>query len=300
MKKLLFVIGILFPLLAGFITAAAFAVPGYINYQGVLRNSAGDLQTGTFNMQFKIYSALTGGSALYDSDTGAVSVSNGVYSVELGEIPNPETVFDGTSKYLEIVVDSETLSPRLKINTVAYAIRADVAGTTATATHATSADSATSAEAVDDFSASSTATANTLLALDSEKKFTISGSSSSPIISGTNTSSGPGVKGSTSTGIGVSAEATGAGGVALAVSGKIKVGICVGEATILGTNPGVVVNNSNVTSSSIILLTITDADAADRALKVESITNGVSFEVKTVDETSIGLNDITFRYIIIN
>ncbi|MFC1496185.1 hypothetical protein ACFL52_02090 [Candidatus Margulisiibacteriota bacterium] len=104
------------------ICSAAGAVPQYINYQGILRDSNGDAQTGTFSMTFKIYAAETGGTAVYDSGATSVSVSNGLYNVQLGTVDS--TVFTGADRWLEVTVAGDTLSPRLKINSVAYAITA--------------------------------------------------------------------------------------------------------------------------------------------------------------------------------
>ena len=257
------------------ITAAAFAVPGYINYQGVLRNSAGDLQTGTFNMQFKIYSALTGGTLHYDSEARSVSVSNGVFSIELGEIPNPETVFDGNPKYIETIVDSETLSPRLKINTVAYAIRADVAGSATsatTATHATTADSATSAEAVADNSISTAKIQND--AVDGDK-----------LADNINISTTGNITGNKFT------------FTSLATSGAG----CVGTAEVGNTSSNVTVNNSYATENSIILLTpLISGATPTKALKVKGRATG-SFVVYTLDELAIGgAETLPFMYLIIN
>jgi len=209
------------------ISVAAMAVPLYINYQGVLRNAAGNLQNGTFNMTFKIYNAATAGSSIFDSGTTSVSVANGLYSVSLGPISNPAAVFDGADKWLEVTVGTtDVLSPRLKINSVAYSINA--------------------------------------------------GSVNGP----------------------VSAEA--ASGYALFVNGKMGASTCVGEATITGGNTNVTVSNSAVTSQSLIIPIIYDTDIPANSLKIDSITPGVSFVVSTINEASIGLNAITFRYIIIN
>lgn len=125
------------------LTAAAFAVPQYLTYQGVLRDSSGNLLTGTKAMSFSIYSASSGGTLIYGpQNESSVSVSNGNYTVQLGAV-NSTSIFTASGdRYLEIAVGDSlsslsTLSPRLKINSVAYAIRAEAAdsiGTNAVAT----------------------------------------------------------------------------------------------------------------------------------------------------------------------
>jgi hypothetical protein len=282
MKKLIIGLSVLLFV----VTATAIAVPQFINYQGMLRDSAGDLQDGTFNMTFKIYSASSGGTMVYDSGSTSVTVSNGLYNVEL---PATSSVFDGNNRWLDVTVGTDTLSPRLKINSVAYAITADSVGSAdyasvaGTATNAASADqadyatlsgTATNAGMVDNFSANGTPTSGQLYPLQtlgSDVGFS---------------------------GIAVSAES--ASGIALFVAGKFAAAGITGVGTISSGSNTTTITNSYVTSQSIILPIITDTDAADHALKIESITNGTSFIVRTVDETSIGLNDITFRYIIIN
>lgn len=101
------------------ITAPAVAVPQVINYQGVLRNAANALQTGNFSMTFKIYDDATAGTALYDSGAKTIFVSSGIYNVTFEATP---TVFNGGDRWLEVTVQSDVMAPRMKINSVAYAI----------------------------------------------------------------------------------------------------------------------------------------------------------------------------------
>lgn len=108
-------------------TMAGSTVPYYLTYQGTLRDSAGNLVTGTKSMTFKIYDASTAGTEKASFGPTSITASNGQYTAQLGPISSPTTVFDGNDRWLEIAVESETLSPRLKINSVAYAIKADSA-----------------------------------------------------------------------------------------------------------------------------------------------------------------------------
>lgn len=124
------------------IPAPAGAVPQYINYQGVLRaKTSGALQTGTFTMRFKVYDAETSGTAVFDSGNTSVAVDSGIYNVRLGAV-NSSTIFEGSDRWLEVaVVDpttgtTDTMTPRLRINSVAYALKADLATTAESATNA--------------------------------------------------------------------------------------------------------------------------------------------------------------------
>lgn len=128
------------------IAPEALAVPQYINYQGVLRDSAGDLVTGTKSMTFNLYSDSTGGSSLWDMTSPEVTVSNGLYTVQLGPITS--TDIGNGDRWLEVAVAGTALTPRLKILSVAYAITAD---TSAYATLSGTASSAADAQLLDGY-----------------------------------------------------------------------------------------------------------------------------------------------------
>jgi hypothetical protein len=108
-------------------TMVGSTVPYYLTYQGILRDSAGNLVTGAKSMTFKIYDASTSGTEKASFGPTSITASNGQYTAQLGPISSPTTVFDGNDRWLEIAVEGTTLSPRLKINSVAYAIKADSA-----------------------------------------------------------------------------------------------------------------------------------------------------------------------------
>ena len=71
--------------------------PTLVNYQGVLRDALDKPRTGTFDMVFRFYDALTAGNEiLVDAHTGgggnAVTVSGGLFNAQLGG----GTVTDGS------------------------------------------------------------------------------------------------------------------------------------------------------------------------------------------------------------
>lgn len=134
-------------------------VPGLMSYQGrVVDNTGTGLGTGTpINRKiiFRIFDAGTGGNRLW-SEEQTVTLSNGDFSVILGqgssasyngspETPRPSllTVFGGTDRYLEIVVDNgdgafnntdTPIAPRQRLVSTAFAVRAATADSVASGT----------------------------------------------------------------------------------------------------------------------------------------------------------------------
>jgi hypothetical protein len=113
--------------------------PTLVNYQGVLRDALDKPRTGTFDMVFRFYDALTAGNEiLVDTHSGGggnpVIVTGGLFNVQLGG----GTVTDGSGSgtyasladvfrdygaaYLQITVGGEVLSPRVRIQSAAYAL----------------------------------------------------------------------------------------------------------------------------------------------------------------------------------
>ena len=82
--RFLAVMGVCFQL-TGLPNANA-AVPKLLAYNGVLKSSSGSFLTGTYSMTFRIYSASTGGSALWTETQSSVSTSSGKFSVQLGSV----------------------------------------------------------------------------------------------------------------------------------------------------------------------------------------------------------------------
>lgn len=100
------------------------AVPSTMSYQGILKDNSGNYLTGTYAMVFKLYSASSGGSALWTETQSSVSVSSGKFNVVLGSV-TPISV-DFTADYwlgITVGADSE-MTPRVKLNTIGYAFMA--------------------------------------------------------------------------------------------------------------------------------------------------------------------------------
>jgi hypothetical protein len=101
------------------------AVPHLINYQGRLTDSTGKPLEGTHNLTFRIYDAETAGNLLWE-ETQSVLLQKGVFSVLLGGVTNLDLPFD-KPYWLEIKVNNEVMSPRQRIASAGYAIRAEKA-----------------------------------------------------------------------------------------------------------------------------------------------------------------------------
>lgn len=117
------------------------AVPGQINYQGILKDSSGRTLSGNYQMTFAIYSSTTGGSALW-SETQTAVVDSGLYNIQLGAgTAISPSVFDGTTRYLGVKVGSDSeMTPRIPMITVPYAFQAANADIATTANNALNAN----------------------------------------------------------------------------------------------------------------------------------------------------------------
>lgn len=101
------------------------AVPHLINYQGKLTDSSGTALNGSYNITFRIYDAETAGNLLWQEQYTGVVIQKGIFGVLLGSITALDLAFD-KQYYLAIQVGSDPeMSPRQRITSAAYAIRAE-------------------------------------------------------------------------------------------------------------------------------------------------------------------------------
>jgi hypothetical protein len=136
MKKLIRSITILVVALFG--VAVSQAQTSVFTYQGRLNDGAA-AGTGTYQMQFALFSAASGGtqigSTLTFDGTGqpAVQVANGIFTVQLDFSSSPFT--SGADRFLEISVKHAadpgytTLAPRQQLTSSPFSIRTLAAGT---------------------------------------------------------------------------------------------------------------------------------------------------------------------------
>lgn len=118
---------------------AAQTAPYKINFQGRLTNASSTTLSGTYDMQFKLYTALTGGTLVWSetrtaANSNAVTVTNGLFSILIGEgtavagssATLQAAITANTTLYMEVMVGTETLSPRSQFGSSAYAINSDM------------------------------------------------------------------------------------------------------------------------------------------------------------------------------
>lgn len=102
------------------------AVPHLISYQGMLADSSGKPLTASKNISATIFDAAEGGIAKWTELHASTPVSDGVFSLMLGETtPIPDNLFAQPDRWLELVIDGVTLTPRQKFTSVPYALRTE-------------------------------------------------------------------------------------------------------------------------------------------------------------------------------
>jgi parallel beta-helix repeat protein len=125
------------------------AAPTTMNFQGRLADASGNtVADGTYNMQFRLFTVSSGGSATWTETretTDRVQVTNGLFSVQLGAVtPITASLFSGNDVYFEITLPTpgtatcgtascasweSAMTPRHKMATSAYAFQAENANT---------------------------------------------------------------------------------------------------------------------------------------------------------------------------
>ncbi len=101
-----------------------------MSFQGRLTDDSGAPLSDTVSLTFRLYDTETEGTAVWTQVHPEVGVTNGLFHVMLSEFTDAASVFDGTSKWLSIQVESDPeISPRSQIGTVAYAYRSTMSDT---------------------------------------------------------------------------------------------------------------------------------------------------------------------------
>jgi len=136
---------VLVSLLLGIGAAVAEAAPNAINFQGQVLDADRAPISGPVGIEIGIFDAEAGGLELYHEAHPGTPLVNGVYSILIGAGANPTGVFDAAAfaedgRWLEVVIDGETLTPRQPFTSVAYAFRAQEADHAATSGDADTVD----------------------------------------------------------------------------------------------------------------------------------------------------------------
>ncbi|MDB5169140.1 MAG: hypothetical protein JWO41_496 [Candidatus Saccharibacteria bacterium] len=123
---------------------APTTVPNTISFQGKIVNFSNgtNVADGTYSVTFRLYSALSGGTAVWGETQASVTVAGGVFQVNLGStcsffvtqtcsgISNTAIDFStGPSLYLTVqfAADSQETSPRIPLQSVPFAFNAETA-----------------------------------------------------------------------------------------------------------------------------------------------------------------------------
>ena len=109
--------------LISLIIIISFALGQTLRIQGVIRDDTGASIQGSYNIEFRLYDAVTGGTLKW-SETQTLTVTNGVYSALLGSVTSLVGLDYDISYWLGIAIDdAEELTPRTKLTMSPYGIR---------------------------------------------------------------------------------------------------------------------------------------------------------------------------------
>jgi len=109
-----------------FATATTSNVPRIIPYDGTLEKDGLPI-SGSYNFKFELFDNKDTGTALWE-EAAMLDVKDGKFIANLGsEMPLPDQVFDAAQLWLQITVSGNVLSPRQKINSVPFAVKAEKA-----------------------------------------------------------------------------------------------------------------------------------------------------------------------------
>ncbi|NQU27809.1 MAG: tail fiber domain-containing protein [Candidatus Marinimicrobia bacterium] len=101
-----------------------------MSIQGVIRDDTGASIHGSYNIEFRLYDAATGGTLKWN-ETQTLTVTNGVYSALLGSVNSLSGLNYDISYWLGIAIDdAEELIPRTKLTMSPYAMMAGMDGIT--------------------------------------------------------------------------------------------------------------------------------------------------------------------------
>jgi hypothetical protein len=96
------------------------ALEPVFTYQGrLLNDGGGPVADGNYNGQFVLYTAQTGGTAVYTM-TESIAVEDGLFNVELGNSNVPTEIYR-QPLFMEVSINGETLSPRQPLRGAPYA-----------------------------------------------------------------------------------------------------------------------------------------------------------------------------------
>lgn len=157
-------------LLSGLALPALAAIPSTIPFQTRLVDDTGSPVAPGTVVVCSIYDDETAGNELWGPETHTVTPTNGIVSIFLGDgdTPDPidENVFGSGDRFLELTVAGETMTPRIRMTSSAYAFRAESVSPGAINGTALATNSVTSAKIADNSVTGSDIASNTVTAAD--------------------------------------------------------------------------------------------------------------------------------------
>ena len=113
------------------IDPSAFAdVPRHFSYQGFLKDANGNPKAGSVDLVIEFYDAESEGELLYSEEFNNVELDNGVYSIQVGmgaissgsimDLIDPQK----DQIWLSETVDQQVLTPRIKIGSSIFSLKA--------------------------------------------------------------------------------------------------------------------------------------------------------------------------------
>jgi len=109
--------------------SAAAGAPTVVTYQGYLTDAGGSPLNDVVDLHFRIYTAESDGTMVWEETHADVTVTDGYFSVLLGSAGSPlgASVFNGTARWMQVGVDSAPSLPRHRVAAVPYALQAQEA-----------------------------------------------------------------------------------------------------------------------------------------------------------------------------
>lgn len=99
-------------LVFGLISTAFAEVPAIISYQGILTDTNGAPLTGNYDLTVRIYEQQSGGTAIWNETHTGVSISGGVFNIQLGSVtPFSATVDFSIPYWLGISIRRNGVDP---------------------------------------------------------------------------------------------------------------------------------------------------------------------------------------------
>ncbi|MFO0882160.1 MAG: hypothetical protein U0491_01805 [Candidatus Saccharimonadales bacterium] len=113
-------------------TVVHATINNQISFQGKLTNPDGtNVTNGTYSIVFSLYTVASGGAAVWTETQGSVSVTDGIFQVNLGSVTSlPGSVdFNSGSIYLGVKVGADPeMTPRILFTASPYAFNSDKLG----------------------------------------------------------------------------------------------------------------------------------------------------------------------------